>query len=86
MRRETRADARRGARRHARRAGHGIAAIEQRVAAAVFVAVRVPLRQLCTPQAGRVLPGVDGQRVEHSLRDADIRNHDVAAHIAPGQQ
>ncbi len=75
-----------GARGHARGASHWITAVQQCVPAAVLVDIRTPLRQLGTPQRRRVLPGIDGQRVEHSLRYADISNHDITAHITPRQQ
>ena len=75
-----------GARGHARRAGHWVTAIEQCMAAAVLVAIALPLRQLRAPQCRRIFPRIYGQRVEHILRYADIGNHDIAACIAPGQQ
>ncbi len=67
--REAGAHARRRARRHARRAGHGIAAAQQRMAARVLVARSVRTRQRRPPQRRIILPGVDGEGFEDVRRE-----------------
>ena len=75
-----------GARRQPRRAGHHLAAGNERVSAEVFVGFEARPGKRAEPPVRGILNRIRRDPVEHGIGNADLLEHRLAAIAAPWQQ